>query len=55
MQEMLLERSSYGGLARRREASEPDGEATLLAICVALAAGEGGVPSDVAVGALVCV
>lgn len=48
MEEMLLERSSNGGLARGRETSEPDGETALLAESVALSAGQRRVPGDVA-------
>ena len=47
---MLLERSRNGRLSRRRETSEPDGEAGLLAVRVALGAREGRMPGDVAVG-----
>ena len=50
VEQVLLERSGDGRLARGRQASEPDGEAALLAECVALAAGERRVPGDVAAG-----
>lgn len=49
VQEVLLEGGGDGGLARGAEAREPDGEALLLARGLALGAGEGGVPGDVAV------
>ena len=49
VQQVLLERGCDGRLARRRQAGEPDGEARLLAECVALSAREGRVPGDVAV------
>lgn len=45
---MLLERSCDGRLSRSRETGEPDGEAGLLAECVALLTGEGRMPCDVA-------
>jgi hypothetical protein len=48
VQQVLLERSCDGRLSGRREASEPDGEAGLLAECIALLTGEGWVPCDVA-------
>lgn len=48
VQEMLLERGCDGRLARGGEAGEPDSEALLLAETVALSAGEGRVPGDVA-------
>lgn len=51
---MLLERSRDCGFSRCREAGEPDGEAGLLAECVALLAGEGRVPGDVAENLSVC-
>lgn len=50
MQEVLLEGGGDGGFARGGQAGEPDGEAALAAELVALVAGEGGVPGDVAVG-----
>lgn len=46
--EVLFEGCGDGGLARGREARQPDGEATLAARLVALAAREGRVPGDVA-------
>lgn len=49
MQQVLLKRSRDGRLSRRRKTCKPDGEAGLLAECVALSAREGRVPSDVAV------
>ena len=49
MQEVLLEGGGDGGLARGGEAGEPEGEAALAAELVALAAGEGRVPGDIAV------
>ena len=49
MEEVLLESGSNGGLAGRGETGEPDGKAALAAELVALAAGEGRVPGDVAV------
>ena len=49
MKEVLFKSSRDGGLPRCGETSEPDCEATLLAECVALAAGERRVPGDVAV------
>jgi hypothetical protein len=45
---VLLERSRDGRLSGCREAGKPDGEALLLAGCVALCAREGRVPGDVA-------
>lgn len=48
VQQVLLERGGDGGLARRREARQPDREAALAARLVALAAREGRVPGDVA-------
>lgn len=48
MEEVLLEGGGDGRLARGREARQPDGEASLAAELVALAAGEGRVPGDVA-------
>ena len=48
VQQVLLERSRDGRLSRRRETGEPDGEARLLAECVALLTREGRVPCDVA-------
>lgn len=50
VQQVLLERCRNSRLARRRKTSEPDGEAGLLAECVALGAREGRVPGNVAVG-----
>lgn len=50
MEEVLLEGGGDGGFARGGEASEPDGEALLLAEGLALGAREGGVPGDVARG-----
>ena len=50
MEEVLLEGCRDGGFTRGGEACEPDCEAALLAVCVALAAGERRVPGDVAVG-----
>lgn len=49
MQKVLLERSRDGGLARSRQAGEPDGEALLLAEAIALSARQRRVPGDVAV------
>lgn len=49
VQQVLLERSRDGRLSGRGKACEPDGEAGLLAECVALGAREGRVPGDVAV------
>ena len=49
MQQVLLKRSRDGRLSRRRKTCEPDGEAGLLAECVALSARKGRVPGDVAV------
>ena len=51
---MLLERGRDGGLSRRGETGEPDGEAGLLAIFVPLLARKGRVPSDVAGRLSVC-
>ena len=50
VEQVLLKRSGDGRLARGGQASEPNGEAALLAECVALAAGERRVPGDVAAG-----
>lgn len=50
MQEVLLESCRDGGLARGREAGEPDGETTLAAELVALLARQGRVPGDVSGG-----
>lgn len=50
---MLLEGSCDCGLSGCGEAGEPDGEAFLLAVGVALCAGERWVPGDVAEGVLV--
>jgi hypothetical protein len=47
VQEVLLERGCDGGFARGGQAREPDCEALLLAVLVALGAGEGRVPGDV--------
>lgn len=49
VEQVLLEGSRNGGLARGRETGEPDGEALLLAELVALLAREAGMPGDVAV------
>lgn len=49
VQEVLLEGGGDGRFARGGEARQPDCEATLGAQLVALAAGEGGMPGDVAV------
>ena len=49
VQQVLLERSRDGRLSGRGKACEPDGEAGLLAECVALSARKGRVPGDVAV------
>lgn len=51
VEEVLLEGGGDGGFARGGEAGEPDGEALLLAEGLALGAGEGRVPGDVARGA----
>lgn len=48
VQEVLLQGGGDGGFARGGEACEPDGEALLFAEGLALGAGEGGVPGDVA-------
>ena len=48
VEKVLLERGCDGGFAGCGEAREPDCEATLLAVGVTLAAGEGRVPGDVA-------
>lgn len=48
MEEVLLEGGGDGGFARGGQAGEPDGEALLLAEGLALGAGEGRVPGDVA-------
>lgn len=48
VQQVLLEGGGDGGLARCRQAGEPDGEALLLAEGLALGAREGRVPGDVA-------
>lgn len=53
LQEVLLERFGNGGLARSRQAREPDGGSLLFTEGVALCAGEAGVPGDVARGVLV--
>lgn len=50
VQEVLLERGGHGGLAGGGEAGQPDCEAALAAQLVALAAREGRMPGDVAVG-----
>lgn len=47
VQQVLLERSRDGRLSRCRETGEPDGEAGLLAECVALLTRKGRVPCDV--------
>lgn len=49
MEEVLLERGRDGGLARGRQAGQPDGEAALAAELIALAARQGRVPGDVAI------
>jgi len=49
MKQVLLKGGRDGGFARCRETREPDCETALFAVCVALAAGEGRVPGDVAV------
>jgi hypothetical protein len=49
VEEVLLQGRGNGGLARGGEARQPDCEAALGAQLVALAAGEGGMPGDVAV------
>jgi hypothetical protein len=48
VQKVLLERCRDGRLSGCGETSKPDGEALLLAGCVALCAREGWVPGDVA-------
>lgn len=45
---MLLEGGCDSRLSRGGEAGEPDGEALLLAVCVALGAGERRMPGDIA-------
>ena len=50
VQQVLLERCRDCGLSGCRETGEPDGEAGLLAVCVALLARKGRVPGDVAGG-----
>lgn len=50
VEEVLLEGGGDGGFARGGEARQPDCEAALAAQLVALAAREGGMPGDVAVG-----
>ena len=47
VEKVLLQGSSNGGFARGREASEPDCQAALLAVCIAFAAGQRRVPCDV--------
>ena len=49
LQEVLLESSGNGRLARGRETGEPDGGTLLLAELATLLAGETSVPGDVAV------
>lgn len=49
MKQVLLKRSCDRRLSRRRETGKPDGEARLLAECVALSAREGRVPCNVAI------
>lgn len=49
VQQVLFECCCDGRLSRCRQTSEPDGEARLLAVCVALGARERWVPGDVAV------
>jgi hypothetical protein len=48
VKEVLLERGRNGGLSRRGETGEPDGEALLLAEAIALGARQRWVPGDVA-------
>lgn len=48
LQQVLLEGGSDGGLARGREAGEPEGQAALTAELIALLAQQRGVPGDVA-------
>lgn len=48
VEEVLLESSGDGRLARSRETGQPDGETSLAAELVALTAGERRVPGDVA-------
>lgn len=55
VQQVLFQGRGDGGLARGREAREPDGEAALSAELVALVAREGRVPGDVAVAVVVVV
>ena len=49
LEEVLLESSGNGRLARGRETGEPDGGPLLLAELATLLAGKTGVPGDVAV------
>lgn len=49
VEEMLLQGSGHSGLARGRQPGEPESEAALATGLVALTAGEGRVPGDVAV------
>lgn len=46
---MLLKRRGDGGLARGRQASEPNRVSLLLSELITLAAGQSSVPGDVAV------
>lgn len=48
VEEVLLEGGGHSGLARGRQAGEPDGEAALAAQLVPLMPGERRVPGDVA-------
>lgn len=48
MEEVLLEGGCDGGFSAGGEAGEPDCEALLFAVCVALLAGKTLVPGDVA-------
>lgn len=47
VKQVLLQSCCNGGFAGCGETCEPDREAALLAVCVALAAGQGRVPGDV--------
>jgi len=49
LQKVLFEGNGDGGFARGRQAGEPEGETLLLAELIALGAGQGCVPCDVAV------
>lgn len=55
LEEVLLERSRDGRLAGCGQTSEPEREALLLAELIALGAGQGGVPVDVAEDVVSCV